>query len=233
MAPPSPARDAVDTLEQGVITVLYRPRVGLTDARGLADVQRLYLRLQPEGQRWCRLLVIGRKKLPEPAEAGHARYWAFVDTARADPAQVASALGEYTYLTRTRGPRHQAGARMAGEGIYSIARHRDHTHLVYELRGPEELGRIQEDLHLRPSASYVMIARNPAAAVPPELEVPSESRVRLPAALRERFRGRRFAPADPQLLDHEGLDLILIAAAEDVDEAYFEGTKASAAEFMQ
>jgi hypothetical protein len=44
---------------------------------------------------------------------------------------------------------------------------------------------------------------------------------------------RRFAPADPELLDQEGLDLILIAAAEDAEDDYLAGTKASAAEFMQ
>ena len=40
----------------------------------------------------------------------------------------------------------------------------------------------------------------------------------------DRFRGRRYAPADPpEFLDHEGLELLLIAAGdetveEDVDE---------------
>jgi hypothetical protein len=198
--------------------------------RDLSRVQRLYLLLEPEGAPCCRLLVIGRKRLPDPAEPGHARYWGFVDTAGGARAPTLDSLEGYTYATRTRGLRRQPGARVAGEGVYAIVRHDDHTHLEYELRGPEELGSLQEALHIRPRASYIVVAKNPAARTPPETDVPPESRARLPAFLSARFRQRKFAPADPELLDQEGLDLILISAAE---EPYSLGTNSSAAEFMQ
>jgi hypothetical protein len=221
-------------LERGTITFLYRPVVVRADEavprpRDLSRVQRLYLLLEPERAR-CRLLVIGRKKLPDPAEPGHSRFWGFVDTAGGARASTLDSLQGYTYATRTRGLRRQPGARVAGEGVYALVRHDDHTHLEYELRGPEELGALQEALHIRPRASYIVVARNPAARTPPEVDVPREARVRLPACLEARFRQRRFAPADPELLDQEGLDLILISAAE---EPYSLGTNSSAAEFMQ
>lgn len=208
-----------ETLETGSVTFLYRPRVGRERPRSRDDVQRLYVLFAPEGQRCCRLLVIGRKMLPEPSEPGHARYWGFVDAARAEPGAVRAGLEGYTYVTRTRGTRHQPGARVAGQGLYAIVRHGDHVHLTYELREPHELGRLQEELHVRPRASYVVVARDPDADVPEDAEVPTEPRVRLPRHLRARFGRRRFAPADPELLDQEGLDLILIAVAEDFDDA--------------
>lgn len=229
----------VEVLERGAVTFLYRPVVvaaakaadaDLPPPRALAGVQRLYVLLEPEGSRRCRMLVIGRKSLPDAAEPGRERYWAYVDTAGARRADALDSLAGYTYVTRTRGARLQPGAREAGRGLYAIVRHGDHTHLEYGLREPHELGGLQESLHVRPAASYIVVARNPRADVPPEANVPDESRARLPAWLEARFRGRRFAPADPDLLDQEGLDLILIAAAE---EPYSLGTNSSAAEFMQ
>lgn len=46
--------------------------------------------------------------------------------------------------------------------------------------------------------------------------LPEAEKVELPERTRERFRGRRFVQAEPQLLDHEGAELILIGADEDV-----------------
>src|SRR3977135_80403 len=108
-------------LERGDIFFLYRPRVGLDEAHGLGDVERLYILLKPWQAQKFRLLIIGQKKLPDPNE--HNRFWAFVWRVFKDREALNAELGETPHPPRTRGVRHVAAARPAGEGIYAIARH--------------------------------------------------------------------------------------------------------------
>ena len=61
--PPPPAR----FLESGRLLFLFRPRVGVERVQRLEDVQRLHLLLVPAGRRRIRRLVLGRKRLPDPA----------------------------------------------------------------------------------------------------------------------------------------------------------------------
>jgi hypothetical protein len=59
-------------------------------------------------------------------------------------------------------------------------------------------------------------AGDPDAPAPPGAALTSKQRADLPAELAERFEGRRFAPVDPpSFLDQEGVELVLIGAAED------------------
>jgi hypothetical protein len=54
---------------------------------GLRDVQRFFMLLQPQQPSGgsCRLLVVGKKKLPNPAK--HERYFAFVGMLKQPAAQ--------------------------------------------------------------------------------------------------------------------------------------------------
>jgi hypothetical protein len=63
-------REAVaeQTIEQGAITFLYRPRVEEQHPDELRDVQRLLLLLSPRDSAFERLIVIGRKHLPGRAK---------------------------------------------------------------------------------------------------------------------------------------------------------------------
>ena len=99
--------------------------------------------------------------------------------------------------------------------LETIVRHADHTHLSYELFAPRDLGPVQEDLHVQPQATYILAVKNPARRPPPGLDAPDLEEARLPPELAHRFRGRRYAPADPPaFLDHEGTEFILIAAGD-------------------
>jgi hypothetical protein len=96
-----------------------------------------------------------------------------------------------------------------------IVGHDDHTHLSYELVAPRAPGTVQDDLHVQPEATYILDVQNPVRRAPPGNGVPKPHDIGLPAALMRRFRGRRYAPVDPpSFLDHEGLDLLLIAAGD-------------------
>jgi hypothetical protein len=205
-------------LERGNIYFVYRPKVEHTSAAGLEDVQRFFVILSPFDKARYRLLVIGRKKLPA-ITGDQERNWAFVQKVGGKPEEIEDELDPLTYPTATRGERHLSAARPAGEGVYAIARHDDHTHLAFALELPERRGEVQEELNIPTEGSYIITVRNPMLDAPPGVGLPQEDRPDLPQPLRERFHGRRFIPVDPpDLLDREGTELVLIGADDDVFE---------------
>jgi hypothetical protein len=200
-----------EILEQGELRFFYRPRVGREEVRGHDDVQRFLLVLAPEGKRVFRRLIVGRKRLPDPT--AQEREWAFVAEVADAPEEILDDLERFEYRTKTRGVRVQLEARPAGEAGYAVIDHDGHTHLAYVLHQQHAPDRIQRDLGIRGEASYIAAVRNPDAPAPPGME--RHPRPELPAKLRERFRGRRFVPLNPpDFLDHAGVELVLIGAAE-------------------
>jgi hypothetical protein len=203
-------------LERGDVFFFYRPRVGIAEVRGLDDVARLLVLLEPDGSPRFRLLVVGRKRLPDPA--AHERAWALVAKVEDRPDVVRDELGRRRYVTKTRGEREEPEARPAGEGRYAIADHGGHTHLAYGLELPREPGPAQELFDITRQASYVTAVRNPEAPAPPGRGLPPGRRAEYPPELAERFGGRRFAPLDPPaFLDHVGAEIVLIGAAVDAE----------------
>jgi hypothetical protein len=77
-------------------------------------------------------------------------------------------------------------------------------------------GDVQRELVIKPEASYIVAVKNPEAPTPPGVGLPEEQEAEFPERTQEQFHGRRSMPAGPQLLDHEGAELILIGADEDV-----------------
>lgn len=202
-------------LEDGDIYFLYRPRVADEHVESLEEVQRLLMLLRPwRGRRHTRLLVVGRKRLPDIDE--HDRFWAFVDVVADRPERLHEALERRQYRTKTRGERYQPPARPAAEGAYAITRHDDHTHLAYQLELPHRTGPPQQELQIEPEASYIVTVKNPQAPTPPGVGLRGPGRAHLPADLQRRFGTRRFAPLDPPaFLDHPGAEIVLIGAAHD------------------
>jgi hypothetical protein len=205
-----------EVLERGDVYFFYRPRVDVEVVRGPEDVARLFFVLDPDGRHPARLVVVGRKRLPDPAR--HERAWALVAAVAERPDQLREELLQRAYETRTRGVRVRPAARPAGEARYVLATHTDHAHLAYGLELPPEPGEAQRLLGLRREASLIVAVRNPDAPAPPGTGVPRSRRAQLPAQLLERFGGRRWhAVDDPALLDHPGVELLLIAAHDDVE----------------
>jgi hypothetical protein len=202
-------------LESGDVYFLYRPRVDVREVRGLEDVQRFFVVLALAGRAWFRRLVVGRKRLPDLRT--HERGWAFVAEVADDPEAFRDDVQRFAYQTRTRGPRIQPGARLAGEGRYALVDHDGHTHLAYVLAEPP-LEQARRMFLLAGEASYIIAVRNPDAPAPPGTGLPPQRRPDYPDELLARFRGRRFSAADPpELLDHVGAEIVLIGAAEDAE----------------
>jgi hypothetical protein len=209
----------VQVLERGNIYFFYRPRVGLQAAAGPADVQRLYVILSPRGKRSYRLVIVAEKRLPAVTGEGDRRSWGFVETVASRAEEVEDELDPKAYETRTRGERQRPAARPAGEGIYAIVRHGDHTHLAYALELPVKPGEVQRAFNILEEASYIISVKNPEAPSPPGTGLDERRRAHFPAELRERFKGRRFIAVDPpDFLDYEGAEILLIGASPDVEE---------------
>jgi hypothetical protein len=209
---------ATAVLERGDIYFAYRPRIDVPVARGVADVQRLYMILSPYGKRSHRLIVIGEKRLPA-LTGGDRKTWAFVDKVAARAADVEDELDPRTYETQTRGERHVAPARPAGEGVYALVLHGEHTHLAYALELPATPGEVQRALNIAAEGSYIIAVKNPEAPSPEGVGLNETRRARLPKALAERFRGRRFIPVSPpDFLDYEGGEIVLVGARANVAE---------------
>ncbi|XP_057967721.1 uncharacterized protein LOC131157518 [Malania oleifera] len=174
-----------------------------------------------------RLVVMGRKSLPNPSQKGRP-YWGFVDMVTTKIEDVKTALEGEEYETATRGHRHKSAARALGEGIYRILRHnpdkRAHTHLIYKLEllpeDKENEPEPQESLNVEREGSFLVQIKNP--------EQPGSSQFRglqrkrkavFPAHLQGKFGRLRFIPADPpDFLNYEGCKLLLISASDDMEE---------------
>lgn len=208
---------AVQILERGNVYFLYRPAIGQEEPQGLADVGRFHLVLSPEGSRRLRLLTVGRKRLPEPDDQGQ-RFWGFVARVVDDPEPLRALLAAHRVET-AQGYQALPAARPAGEGVYAIAAHGNHVHLLYALELPQEPAEVQEELQIRKQGSYLLSVKNPEAGSPPGVGLEPERKAEFPPDLQERFAGRRFLACDPPaFLDHEGAELLLMGTSEPAEE---------------
>jgi hypothetical protein len=210
-------------IEEGDIFFFYRPRVETAEVRGRKDVQRFFMLMAVErgGQPLFRLFVIGRKQLPEirPGEAHpEERNWAVNVLTTSDAARVRRELLAKEYRTATRGIRLVGAAKPVGEGRYQLVEHRGHSELAYVLELPRRVGPAQAEFEIKATASYVLAVKNPDVRVPGFPE--SDEAVRLPSRFKAKFGGRRWIEADdPTLLDHEGVEILLMGAHRDRVEA--------------
>lgn len=202
-----------EIVEQGNIYFAYRPKVETHDPEGLDDVQRFYMILEPLRGGPVRLIVVGRKRLPEIDE--HERNWATVEAVAKTAGELASELAEQHYATKTRGERTQPAARPAGEGTYLLVRRGRQLYLAYELELPEKPGPVQKALNIAPAASLVVSVANPERRGGSPAKRDTDEQPAYPKPLQEAFHGRRFATEEAALLDYPGAELVLVGARHD------------------
>ena len=191
-------KNTSEILERGNIYFLYRPKVQQEHPRSEKDVERFYVVLSPEGKELYRKIIIGQKGLPRIHNGGE-RNWAFVNKVTQDARQLEEDFQQIEYDTKTRGEREIPAVRPAGEGVYAIVRHEDHTHLAYSLELPEKPREVQDAFHIEEEASYIISIKNPEKGSPPQAGLRGEQKAEYPKELLQRFSDRRFANADPPI----------------------------------
>jgi hypothetical protein len=221
--------EGVEILERGDIFFLYRPRVDEDDPSRLSDTQRFFIVLRPERERKLRLLVVGRKRLPNVE--GHERTWGFVAKVAASPDAIEIDLREHSYETATRGEQRQPAARPSGEGRYVVALVGGQMHLAYVLELPEHPAEVQRALRIVPEASFALSVKNPDTPSPPGAGLGERQEADYPDRLQREFRGRRFAREDVRLLDVSGAEFILVGARTNPEQAYHVEVEAELPEY--
>ena len=203
MARTAAAAEKATTIEQGSVTILYRPRVEEQDPSDLGDVQRLLILLSPEGGTFERVIAVGRKRLPRSAK--HDRFWGFVDLVLT-AYDMNAALDAHVYGTKTRGLRHLPAARAFASGSYEIATHRDHGHLRWH---------VDRITNADPIAWGLLEPPDLQTALFDDLELHVTIPTPFPPNLQQRFGNRRYAHLDtPEWLDHPGAELVFVGAAD-------------------
>ncbi|KAG2120654.1 uncharacterized protein F5147DRAFT_624119 [Suillus discolor] len=178
-----------------------------------------------------RLIIIGKKKLPDPERERHVPIWATVIFLGDNLHDLEKKLGEKTYETKTRGTRHTPPVRLAGRGVYAIVNSqgnvlsRNATHLGYHLSHPTELGDVQKALRIHIASSFVIQIKNPNAEpqAGQPVGLPKNRRAIYSEGIMKHVFGRgekgrssiglRFTNCNCiELLEHEGAELLLIPA---------------------
>ncbi len=208
MATSQAPRTAV--VEKGDIFFLFRPRVDEDQPSDITDVQRFFVVLRPEGRAKFRLLVVGRKRLPDIGE--HERNWGFVGLVTDSADAIERELREESYETKTRGERREPAARPAGEGVYAITLEDEQMHLSYALELPEWPAEVQRAFKILPGASYVLSVKTLEKGQPSGAGLRESAKADYPERLQREFHGRRFEREDVRLLDYPGAEFIMIGA---------------------
>ncbi|KAL2835053.1 hypothetical protein BDW59DRAFT_2589 [Aspergillus cavernicola] len=227
-------------LEKGMIYFFYRGRVNVQEAHSIQDVARSFFVLRPtplgaaldheQGEMdtgaKCRLLMLPKKKYPI---SGKDREMGFVEKSGTSIKQLQeSFIAGGSYETSTRGIREAPEAKPYAEGVYAITSTKRATHLVYHITLPEKPGEIQGDFGLGERGSWLLQSKNPKFPGPPNARLPKEPEfpkrsVVTPAlnvrimtshdSIQEKFRGLRWIPTEPELLDYPNAQVLMVGSA--------------------
>ncbi len=136
----------IEFLEQGDIFFFYKLKKGVKSASSIDDVSRFYFVLSPTGNNPRRYIVMGKKRMPYINDGGKTG-WGFIE-------KVGGRGYEVSKESRSK-KATKRGARPVGEGLYSIARHRDHTHLFFVLELPKRPGEVQNALNIKRRGDFI------------------------------------------------------------------------------
>ncbi|HJS64038.1 MAG TPA: hypothetical protein VJ767_04165 [Nitrososphaeraceae archaeon] len=216
-------------IESGDIFFFYRPKIDTEEVKDLSDVQRFYMLTYPDSKnknknKTYRLFMLGSKKMPEIVEGksnSEERNWALNILNTSNPKDIHKELFvQAEYTTKTKGKRRVSAAHPAGEGKYSIINHEGHTELAYILELPEVPGPTQTEFEIKKEASYIVSVKNPEVFIPGYEVFSKDRKPKYPRQIKEKFGERRWINVDdPQILDYENTQLLLIGARkENVEE---------------
>ena len=219
--------DSERVIESGDIFFFYRPKIDTEEVHDIDDVQRFYMITckdindddeNKNRNKNYRLFLLGSKKMPEIVErksGSEERNWALniLTTSNADKIH-SELLIPAEYTTKTRGKRRLSPAQPAGEGKYSIIKHDGHTELAYILEIPENPGKTQLEFEIKKEASYIVSVKNPEIFIPGYAAFSKkDKKPDYPKHIKEKFGEKRWINVDdPEILDYENTQLLLIGA---------------------
>jgi hypothetical protein len=208
-------------IEQGDIFFFYRPKVGKEEVQDIEDIQRFYMVTATDSGKY-RLFILGSKKLPTIVEGrsdSEERNWAINILTTDDPEDLRKELLAYEYETEKGQKRRVEAAVPVGEGKYAIAKHRNHTELVYVLELPKQPGPAQEEFEIKKEASYIISVKNPDISVQ-GFAASNKRKPQYPSHIKKKFGNRRWINVDdPEILNYQYTQLLLIGARKkDVEE---------------
>lgn len=213
-----------EVIERGDIYFVYRPGVreeGESDrVEGLDDVQQFWMILHPHDSGHYRLILIGPKKLLE-SDSRDKRFWGHVNRTADTADELVQFLQPEHWPTEKHENHFRPGARPAGEGVYALMRHSDHTHLVYVLELPHDLGPVQADFNIQPEGDHIVLVRNPGRPTKPDEGQGQPGKPALPDELLQLFRDHQEVPADPPaLMDYAGIELLFLNHSKEIPEHF-------------
>jgi hypothetical protein len=184
----------LEFIEQGHIYFFYKPKKGVEEVSSLKDVGRFYFVLQPETEMPPRYVFMGKKQMPRISNGGKTSW-----------GKVQKVGGRGFEITKP-GKERKDAARAAGEGLYALVRHGDHTHLVYILELPERRGDVQKGLELHREGNYLL-------AVKPPPTVSGKQLKELKVTDSQKYQPLREA----EVLNYEGAEILLTGVTSDVE----------------
>jgi len=202
-------------LEKGIIYFFFRGRVEVEDPRSIEDIARSYIVLRPfpfdvkagtnalDFSNKARLLVLPKKMLPKKHGTG---FLAIVEKS-ASMQDLRQEFSSSEYVTKASGTRHVPAATPVAEGVYTIISKSQRSHLVYQITFPS-IGEVQRDFGLFEKGSYIVSAKNPKFPGPSNMPVAHPPLY--PESIQMKFRGLRWIPLTPKLLDYTNTQLLLI-----------------------
>jgi hypothetical protein len=82
------------------------------------------------------------------------------------------------------------------------------SHLAYHVTIPKPLGEVQKDMGINEKGSYVVSVKNPTTPAPGNVSLPKGAEY--PESIMQKFRGRRWMPLEPELLNYENTQILII-----------------------
>lgn len=116
-------------------------------------------------------------------------------------------LGNVAVADKKNRTRHVPAATPFSEGVYAITSTGKESHLAYQITFPK-IGEVQNELGVHEKARYIVSVKNPEFPGPDNSSFgrqPSYSE-----STQEMFKGRRWIPLVPELLDYDNTQLLII-----------------------
>lgn len=99
------------------------------------------------------------------------------------------------------------------EGVYAITTTGRESHLAYKITAPG-IGELQKDLGVNTKGSYIVSVKNPNAPGLTNASIGNPSKY--PEKIQSKFRQLRWAPFEPEMLDYEHAQILIIGEGQGV-----------------